>query len=272
MNEQGTISERASQYGDGLFETIAIRDGEPRLWTYHIERLQEGCQRLGFDAPDPDELRSRLDVLLGSTDEDTTQCIAKIIVSAVATERGYGRGVASPTETWCAIFPALPLERSAYDSGIATMLCETRLATGSTSAGLKTLNRLEQVLARSECIQSGAFEGLTLDADGRIICGTMSNVFIVRDNQVMTPALLRCGVAGIMRRLVIEALRDAGTPAQIGDVGVEDLAAADEVFITNSQLGAVPVQRCGEHQWPVGPVTQRVMGMLAERGIQECRP
>jgi 4-amino-4-deoxychorismate lyase len=272
MNEQGTISERGSQYGDGLFETIAIRDGKPRLWMYHLERLQEGCKRLGFEAPEAVTLRERLDAVLHNSDEDSTRCVAKLIVSAASKGRGYGRSVPSATETWTGIFPATELARSDYENGINTMLCETRLATGSPVAGLKTLNRLEQVLARAEITELDLVEGLTCDADGRIICGTMSNVFFVRDNQVLTPSLERCGVAGVMRRLVVEALEGAGTPAHIGDVPLDDLSTVDEVFITNSQLGAVPVQRCGEHRWPVGPVTRGIMALLYESGISECRP
>jgi 4-amino-4-deoxychorismate lyase len=271
MNEQGTISARGSQYGDGLFETIAIRDGEPRLWTYHIERLVEGCRRLGFDAPDAAALRERLSAVLDASDADRMHCIAKLVVSAASEGRGYGRSVPAGTQSWAGVFPATALARSDYANGIATRLCETRLATGSPVAGLKTLNRLEQVLARAEIGESGVIEGLTCDADGRIICGTMSNVFFVRDNQVMTPSLARCGVAGVMRRLVVEVLEDAGMPAKVCDIPVAELSTVDEVFITNSQLGAVPVRSCDKHRWPVGPVTREVTRRLFEHGIKECR-
>ncbi len=272
MNEHGTISARGSQYGDGLFETIAIRDGKPRLWTYHLERLQEGCERLGFEVPEPAALRERLNKVLRASDEDRAHCVAKLVVSAASAGRGYGRSVPSPTETWAGIFAAAPLARADYENGINTKLCETRLATGSPVAGLKTLNRLEQVLARAEFAEPAVIEGLTCDADGRIICGTMSNVFIVRDNQVLTPSLQQCGVAGVMRRLVIEELDHAGQPVVIADVFADELRIADEVFITNSQLGAVPVKSCNEHRWPVGPVTRRVLALMFERGIRECRP
>lgn len=271
MNEQVNISWRASHYGDGLFETIAIRNSEPRLWDYHMERLREGCRRLGFAQPDAEQLRAGLDEELHASAEDTSCCVAKLVISAAPTGRGYGRAIPSVIQIWVGIFPAAPLDPGAYCDGVETMICETRLATGPLLAGIKTLNRLEQVLARSECAQSGAFEGLTLDADGRIICGTMSNVFIVRDNRVMTPSLERCGVAGIMRRLVIEELGLAGQPVEITDLDVDALVTADEVFLTNSQYGAVPVSRCDSSEWPVGPTTRAVMTMLAKRGIHECR-
>lgn len=263
-------SDRGFQYGDGLFETIAIRHGKPRQWGYHMDRLNAGCQRLGLRIPTA-SLEPDLEAALAQTEHDTTFCIAKIIVTAGSTVRGYGRSMETPAEIYIGIFPAIPLNRPAYAKGVATMLCKTRLATGSPVAGLKTLNRIEQVLANSECMPTGAFEGLTLDADGRLICGTISNVFIVSNNVVRTPALERCGVEGTMRRLVIELLGNEDRDVEVCDLSEDDLAAADEVFITNSQMGAVPVHRCGNLKWAVGTTTLQVMRLLAAHGIQECK-
>ncbi len=263
-------ADRGFQYGDGLFETIAIRQGKPRQWQYHLDRLSAGCERLGLEPP-PASLELDLDAALTRSKHDQSSCIAKLIITAGSSLRGYGRAMPTPGEIYIGVFPSTPLNRPAYVNGVATMLCETRLATGSAVAGLKTLNRIEQVLASSECQSTGAFEGLTLDADGRLICGTISNVFIVKNNRVRTPSLARCGVAGTMRRLVIELLEQEERAVDICDLTEVDLAEADEVFITNSQMGAVPVHRCGNYKWPVGPLTREVMNRLAEHGIEECR-
>jgi 4-amino-4-deoxychorismate lyase len=257
--------ERGFQYGDGVFETIAIRDGKPRLWSHHMRRLERACARVGFERPPL--MEPYVDVALGSTRENPRHCLMKIIVSSGAGKRGYARPIPSRTETLVGVFPAPPINRPAYLKGVATILCDTRLAVGSPVAGVKTLNRIEQVLARSECAPTGAFEGLTLDAEGRLICGTMSNVFLVRDNAIATPALHRCGVEGVMRQFVMETCGNV----EVCDLTLDDLAAADEVFITNSQIGAVPVHRCDELRWKVGSVTRRVMRELADNGIEECR-
>lgn len=262
-------ADRGFQYGDGLFETIAIRDGKPRQWQYHIERLSAGCQRLGLDIP-TSTLELDLEVALRRSQQDASYCIAKIIVTAGDSVRGYGRSLPTPADVYIGVFPASPLNKPAYLKGVATMLCATRLATGSPVAGVKTLNRIEQVLASSECLPTGAFEGFTLDAADRLICGTISNVFMVTDTVVRTPSLERCGVEGTMRRLVIELLGRESQGVDICDLTEDDLAAADEVFITNSQMGAVPVHRCGNYKWAIGPVTRDVMRRLAEHGISEC--
>ena len=262
---------RGLQYGDGLFETIAIRNGEPRLWRYHMARLTRGCERLGLVAPLA-TLKRELESVLARCELDTAYCIAKIIVSAAATERGYGREMPSQTDVSIGLFPSSPADKQNYQDGVSTMLCETRLATGSPVAGLKTLNRVEQVLARAECLQADAFEGFTRDADDRLICGTISNMFIVRDTRVFTPSLLRCGVAGTMRQLLIDLMDRAGKEVEVCDLDENDLATADEVFITNSQMGALPVRRCDDYTWSVGDGTRHVMALLADFGIEECRP
>lgn len=263
--------ERGFQYGDGLFETVAIRGGEPRLWDYHMERLQRGCERLGILAPDRGTLRDELQETLMAGTADTAFCVAKIVVTAGTGQRGYGRIMPTDATTYCAVSSSVPLEKSVYQSGVTTIVCQTRLATGSPLAGLKTLNRLEQVLARSECLPPGAFEGLTLDAEGRLVCGTMSNVFIVRNQVIRTPSLRHCGVEGVMRRHLLHILRKANTRVEVCDLDGDDIGTADELFITNSQMGAVPVCRCDSYQWPVGELTRGIMAALAAAGIDECR-
>ena len=263
--------ERGFQYGDGLFETIAIRQGEPRLWDYHVRRLEAGCKRLALKRPAVAELRNKLVTAIAESAHDSDFCIAKIIVTAGVLERGYGRATPTDPSIFIGLFPGVPVNQSAYENGVEIMLCETRLAVGSPVAGLKTLNRIEQVLARSEVLPTGAFEGLTLDADGRLICGTMSNVFVVRNKTIATPALDRCGVAGTMRQFVLDLLEKQGTDVEVCDLEWDDLVAADEVFITNSQMGLVPVHRCDNQEWDIDGVTRDVMKLLANNGIAECR-
>jgi 4-amino-4-deoxychorismate lyase len=266
-----SINDRAFQYGDGLFETVAIRNDEPRLWQYHRERLAKGCKVLGFAMPTERELRSGLYHALHNSTVTTDYCTVKIILSAGAGVRGYGRSKdASPTVFFGA-FASTPPALTHYREGIETLICRTRLAVGSATAGLKTLNRLEQVLARSELTGSKQFEGLTMDADGNIICGTMSNVFFVSGNSISTPPLDRCGVAGVMRRHVIETLRANDQPVDVAAMPESQLQSIDEVFVSNSQFGVIPVARCNKLDLGVGAVTKATMAMLAANGISECQ-
>lgn len=266
-----SISDRGFQYGDGLFETIAIRNGQPRLWRYHVDRLTRGCKILGIKMPPESELSEGLEHALRNSDVLAAYAVAKIIISAGVGLRGYGRALADSPSVLFRAFPAAPLALESYSGGIDTVMCETRLASDSATAGLKTLNRMEQVLARSEFIETDVFEGLTMDAEDNIICGTMSNVFFINDKSISTPPLDRCGVEGVMRRHVIETLRKAGTDISIRPWARTDIEETDEVFLSNSQFGLLPVKRCMQKQWGVGEVTRSVMSILANHAVPECR-
>jgi 4-amino-4-deoxychorismate lyase len=266
-----SISDRGFQYGDGLFETIAIRNGEPRLLHYHIDRLTRGCHLLGIRMPTEEELSDGILQALGHSDVSGTHTGVKVIVSAGSGLRGYGRAFANSPAVLFRAFGSDSLDRDCYRAGVDTVICGTRLASGSATAGLKTLNRLEQVLARSEFAGTDVFEGLTMDAEDNIICGTMSNVFFVSDNCLYTPAIDQCGVEGVMRRHVIETLSKKNLTVTIRPCSLPELESCDEVFLSNSQFGVVPVKSCMATSWPVGKVTLRVMAILADSDVTECR-
>lgn len=255
--------DRGLQYGDGLFETFRIREGVPEFWDRHIFRLARGCERLRLPAPPLEQL----------TDETRQLCdgrqagVLKIIIS-----RGRGgRGYALPEEVHptriVARFPAPTYPASHQQDGVVVRLCDTRLGMNPALAGLKHLNRLEQVLARAEWQDPTIAEGLMCDTEGRVVEGTMSNVFAVRDGRLLTPDLSRCGVAGILREVVLELAAKLGIPTQEGSLEIEDLMSSQEVFLTNSLIGIWPVRRIAERDVALGPVTQRLAAALeAEHG------
>jgi 4-amino-4-deoxychorismate lyase len=269
--ERVSISDRGFQYGDGLFETIAIRNGEPRLWSYHLDRLARGCKRLGIRLPSETVLSDGVMQSISNDNVPPAFAVAKIIVSAGVGQRGYGRPFCDTPTVLFGAFAAEPLPQSAYRDGIDTVICRTRLATDSPTAGLKTLNRMEQVLARSEIADPDIFEGLTMDAADNIICGTMSNVFFIHDNTVSTPPLDRCGVEGVMRRHVIEMLSRRGITTSIRPLAKANLDSIDEVFLSNSQFGVLPVRSCVQKTWQVGETTRQVMSVIANSDLFERR-
>jgi len=263
------MDSRALQYGDGLFETVAIRDHKPRLWALHAERLLSGCDRLGIKAPDEDVLIKQLEHALQSSPIDTQYALAKIIVSAGSGRRGYQRSENESSELLIGIFAAVPPDSKLLRHGVVTRSCETSLAVQPALAGIKSLNRLEQILARKEWQDPDVFEGLMCDTDGRLICGTMSNVFVIHGDSVSTPALDRCGVAGVMRQHLLNTLSANGGTLTICDISWDQLLSADEVFLTNSQFGVLPVRACDERQWRVGSRTEKILTLVAKTGIEE---
>ena len=265
------VDDRAVQYGDGLFETIAVRHGSLRFWDLHFERLATGCARLGLAAPQQRELREQVQQALSHSLTGLDYATAKLILTAGRSERGYRRAASPAVTTVIGLFPARPRPAAAYRDGVEVTICQTRLAQQPQLAGIKTLNRLEQVLAQGEWQDENIVEGLMLDTDGRLICGTMSNVFLLRDNKVVAPAITRCGVAGIMRRKIIETLEAHAIAYEVRDIDSNELAGADGVFLSNSQFGLLPVSRCGNNAWRIPDLTRNIMRHMANAGVAECK-
>ena len=272
MNSDAVESiDRAAAYGDGLFETIAIRADKPRLWSLHSERLQIGCTRLGLPCPESEVLLAKLEAAISTAMSSTSIATAKLTVSAGNSGRGYRRNPNADPLVRISVHAANLLPAQKYQGGVSARLCTTRLGVQPLLAGIKTLNRLEQVMARAEWDDENLFEGLMLDTDGRLICGTMSNVFIIKESVLITPAITRCGVTGVMRRHIINLLRkEESMECEVRDVALEELASADEVFLSNSQFGILPVRTCASMQWGVGPITRRVQAIAGANGIPEC--
>ncbi len=247
--------DRGLHYGDGLFETLRIRAGRPRLWSAHVARLAHGCERLGLPLPAEALLRDEADQLCGG--------MADGVLKIVLTRGPGGRGYRPPHDVaptrLLAVFPA-PVHAPEYATqGVAVRLCDTRLGHSPALAGLKHLNRLEQVLARAEWDDPDIAEGLMQDIEGNIIEGTMSNLFVVQGERLRTPALSRCGVAGVMRAQVMAAAAAQGIAVEEGRLGLKELAAADELFLTNSVIGLWPVRRFEGNDYAApGPLTARL--------------
>jgi 4-amino-4-deoxychorismate lyase len=233
------VLDRGLQYGDGLFETIAVVNGRPRLWHSHMERLEEGCRRLRLPPPDLQLLADEAGQVL----QGREGAILKLLITRGPGGRGYRVPEEPAVTRVTAVFPAPDYPAHFYDEGIAVRLCETPLGHSPALAGIKHLNRLEQVVARSEWNDPGIPEGLMLDVDGNVAEGTMSNVFLRRGDRLQTPPVNRCGVAGVMRKWVMEHGCGLGLQVEVSPITLEAIHGADEVFLTNAVIGIWPVRR-----------------------------
>ncbi|MEN8174285.1 MAG: aminodeoxychorismate lyase [Pseudomonadota bacterium] len=239
--------DRGFQYGDGLFETMAAMDGRVPLWESHFSRLEKGCETLGFACPPQRVLEEEVHAVAA----ESPRCIVKLIVTRGQGGQGYRPPLrpkplrAAWTRSWH------PYPQAFWREGIRLHHCRTSLAVDSPVAGLKHLNRLEQVLARQEWDDDEIPEGLMLDPEGHVVGGTMTNVFLVEGGTLVTPPVERCGVAGVMRGLVMElAAADACSVAR-ESVTLQRLSKADGVFVTNAVIGIWPVKEFAQRTYPV---------------------
>ena len=243
--------DRGLHYGDGLFETMTCRQGRIRFAGLHAARLAEGCRRLRIPL-DATAALSAAAALAGPA-----PALLKLIVTrGVATARGYApSGAEIPRQLLLRY--ALPPDDPA-DAATPVVHLAARLGENPLLAGLKHLNRLELVMARAEMQDSTAVEGLLASSSGNLACGTMTNVFLVQDGVLKTPRVDRCGIAGVLRAVVLREAQQLGIAAQEVDLDPAGVARADEAFLTNVRFGVRAITAVDGQPLPVGPVTRRL--------------
>jgi len=260
--EHISVLDRGFQYGDGLFETLRVSTGKPRRWTQHMTRLAAGCQTLRIAMPEPALLLSEaMSLCAGEVD-----AVLKIIVTRGTGERGYALPAQAVTTRVLSLSPAVVFPQTHYRDGVSVRVCDTRLAGNPALAGIKHLNRLEQVLARAEWHEGKASmdvaEGLMLDNNNNVIEGIMSNLFCVQEGEsgpvLKTPLLTHSGVKGITRENIMNMADATGISVQETTLGLADLYRSQELFLCNTLIGIWPVRQLEDHRFTVGPVTRQL--------------
>ncbi|MES9971704.1 MAG: aminodeoxychorismate lyase [Candidatus Thiodiazotropha sp.] len=243
--DQIQLSDRGLQYGDGLFETVAVNLGQPCLWQRHMDRLARGEMALGLPPSDQQLLEQEAISLSAGHD----RAVLKIILTRGSGGRGYASPSPTVTRRILTIHPWPDYLQRWHSEGIHLGICRTRIGRNRQLAGYKHLNRLEQVLARSECQEAGLDECLMMDEREQVICGTQSNLFVMQKNTIYTPDLTHSGIAGVVRELVIETARQLSIPLRVTDLDQHSLIDADALFMTNSVIGLCPVAMLGQRQY-----------------------
>ncbi|MCP4410257.1 MAG: aminodeoxychorismate lyase [Gammaproteobacteria bacterium] len=236
-----SLTDRGLLYGDGLFETIAVKDGQAKYLNLHLKRLRLGCKDLGISAPEQDLLRKEISQVC----HDLGQAVLKIVVTRGPGGRGYRPDSSAQTTRIVTIHPWPAYPARYRDEGIIATVCNARLSRNHLLAGIKHLNRLEHVMGRREW-QDEYQEGLMMDDKSQVIEGTMSNLFLIRDDVLVTPELDEAGVAGIMREQILSSAQRLGISTEIHSLGLPDVLKAEGLFFTNSLIGMWPVRRLGE--------------------------
>jgi len=258
-----SASDRGLHYGDGLFETIAVNKQQPLCWREHIARLQSGCKRLGIPCPEDSLLESEAKQLCNPADRG----VLKIMVTRGEGGRGYRLPDRIQPNRLLTLYPWPDYPPEYATKGVNIRLCNARLGRNPQLAGIKHLNRLEQVLARSEWDDPAIAEGLVRDTDDNIIEGTMSNVFMLQGNSLMTPVLMHCGVAGVVRHCLLELAAAEGIETTVTTFKYRDLLTADALFLTNSSIGLWPVVKLGDTRFSLHPEVERIRQMLIDRNV-----
>ncbi len=237
--------DRGLAYGDGVFRTLRTRAGQPLWWADHYSKLAADCAALALDCPEENGLRAEVCRVA-----EAGQGVVKIMLTRGPGARGYALP-AAPACTRIVLSAALP-DHARPDApvDVTARWCKLRLARQPRLAGIKHLNRLENVLARAEWNDPGIFEGVLCDERNAVVSGVMSNLLWIRDGELFTPDLSECGVAGVARTRLLRAAARLGIRTHIGRWLPEAILAADEVMICNSVIGVRRVAKLDDVTWP----------------------
>ena len=241
--------DRSFSYGDGLFETLLFVHGVAPMWSRHLARLAEGCARLHLPIPGAALLAQDCASVVAGFE----RAAARIHVSRGVGERGYAPPSLQRSTRVVLASEAPVISADWYRDGIRLRCCDLRLASQPLLAGIKHASRLEQVLARAEWTDPAITEGVLFDANDRVIGATAANVFAVINGRLATPALDRCGVAGVTRAEILSA-----QTVDVREISRNELMQADEVFLSSALRGILPVVAIDAQIYAIGAVTRTI--------------
>lgn len=241
-------ADRGFAYGDGVFETVRVFRRQPLLWSLHWDRLRQGCERLGIPLPPgfPSILENWMQSLLDLVPPQD-HSIIKIVVTRGCGGRGYRPADMTPNVVLS--YHSLPGDIARVQRGAILKRLTYRLLEHPVLAGLKHLNRLDQVLASREL--STEDEGVLLNRDGWVIEGTKTNFLFSQGGNLYTPDLCGCGVEGVLRRYLLEQGQAHQVRVKVERIAAEQLAQFDGMAIMNSVLGICLVKQLDGVELPV---------------------
>lgn len=244
----GAISalDRGFSYGDGVFRTVKVVHGLPEHWPVHYQKLVKDCSAIGIVCPSAEVLINDFEQLFSI---EELVAVAKIIITRGEGERGYNPpAITNPMRVM--IKSSLPnYPQHHFDEGVNLHLCETRVGHQPKLAGVKHLNRLENVLARMEWHDPKIADGLMLDIADNVIECTAANIFARYGNVLMTPQLDQCGVAGVTRKQIMARAHTLLLKTAVETMDLKQLLSADEVIICNSLFGVWQVRQLENKKW-----------------------
>jgi 4-amino-4-deoxychorismate lyase len=256
-----TPLDRGLAYGDGVFRTLKSRNSMPYCWDMHYRRLEADCNAIGIVCPSAEVLLDDIQRLANEVEDIS---VIKIIVTRGESARGYAvPPLAQPTRI--VIKTAMPQYPDSYfQHGVTLHLCNIRLARQPRLAGIKHLNRMENVLARMEWTDHQIADGLMMDEGGDVIECTSANLFVRFGEVLATPDLSASGVFGVTRERIMGFAPSLGYRVEVRHLRLSELMDADEVLMCNSLFGVWQVRNLSSHAWQAGTLAERLRELLRE--------
>jgi aminodeoxychorismate lyase len=257
-----SVFDRAFLYGDGLFETIRVVNGEPFRWKQHMRRLRQGTQFLKIKLPFPPGalLSSALKLVAKNKMPDS---VLRLVLSRGAGTPGYSPGDAKTPTVVMSLRPApksSPKKRPQWK----LMTSSFRLPANDPLAAYKTCNKLPQVLARAEADAAGANEALLTNTNGFVVEAASSNLFWIKGSAIYTAPLIAGILPGVTRQVVFEIAARLKIPVREANIGSKEVARTDGIFLSLSSFGIVEAKSLDGKKLRTSPLTSRVAGAYEE--------
>tara|TARA_B100000315_G_C14457273_1_gene532018 strand:+ start:136 stop:951 length:816 start_codon:yes stop_codon:yes gene_type:complete len=257
------VRDRALHYGDGVFETIAVKKSIMEFWKEHYQRLVKGCKTIKIKCPAENFLKKEINKFIKKIKKE--KFVLKIIISRGVGGRGYNPPRNTKPTRILGIYNWPKYPQINFKTGIKIGICETRISKQPYLSKIKHLNRLEQIIARSEWKSEKIFESIMLDSSENVIEGTMSNIFGVKKNIFYTPIIKFTGVEGVMREVILKLLEKNKKRFVIKKIKLKELLKYEEIFICNSVFGILPVKQILKKKIFFGEKTKEIINLLSEK-------
>jgi branched-chain amino acid aminotransferase len=267
------VFDRGFLYGDSVYEVTRTSGGRPVDLGPHLDRLERSAEAIALPLPARAELEAAIDATLAAAGNDDSYL--RVVVTRGAGEIGLDTTLADRPRTIVIVKPLVLPGAELYLRGAPIRIVDVqRMNRRAVDPAVKSGNYLNNILALAEAKRAGAYEAIMCDARGRIAEGSTSNLFVVRGGRLLTPPLEVGLLAGITRQRVIELAAAAALPFAEVELTPDEVRGADEVFITSSIRGVLPVSRVDEH--PVGagapgPITGRLMELYQRHLADQAR-
>lgn len=257
-----SVFDRGFLYGDSVFEVMRTYGKRPFRARQHLERLQRSCERIRMQLPlDIPAIEARILAAVAASGQP--ECWVRVVATRGSGPVGLELEVAERPSLLVYALPLKSPPAELYERGISVGLSQTQRALdGTAAAGAKVSNYLASMLALDEVRKRGAREAIILGPGGEVVEGATSNVFVVKNGELLTPPISTGLLEGITRRAVFELARDLALPARERELRPDDLLSADELFITSSIREILPVVAVDERTvagGAPGPITKRLL-------------
>jgi branched-chain amino acid aminotransferase len=270
---QISVYDHGLLYGDGIFEGLRFYHRKTLLLDAHLERLQQSADAIALELPySLEQIATAISDLIAAGNAD--EGYLRLVVTRGAGSLGIDPAKCARPSLFIIADSLSVVNTADIASGIRLHLAQTRRTPAQClDPAIKSLNYLNNILARIEANRAGMDEALMLNLDGYVTEGTVDNLFIVTDGVLKTPPLGEGLLAGITRALIIELALELDIEVQQIRLSVDDVKQADECFLTGTGAELIPVREFDGVSY--GPVSQPMVPVLMDafhgRIEQECR-